>query len=274
MPTYQFAVDARVAVEADGAEEAEAGLAAMFASRRPLPIRDARYAALAIDADGLPLHPARFLAGWHEAPGVGDQEASIPRSDADEPYLSGEALVRYLAAEDDTERRYKLAGVMLAAKQTENLDEIFHHAVDAADARAAGDGERAAGRAVLDTLPGLLLTRVRVMDDAFEGFLDRLVERDLADGELDPPHAYDPEEGLTWPLEPVRDDPEDRRDLALDLRAADAGLYLTMRVVAEGGGLLEGWVPAEEVPRLRRYLDIVAADAEAMAEDEGEEDAG
>lgn len=182
-----------------------------------------------------------------------------------------DAVIRTVAAEADEERRYKLAAAMLTGQETSLLEEGYFYALNVAHGTAATDRERTAARIVLESLSLVLLSRVAAMDEEIERLLDEVVDKEFGDEARDPLY-YDREQGLSIFLEPDHDDADDLRDLAIDLQAAPAHVYVSMRIVQQGADRLGGWLHIEDVPDLQRSLAIVAADAAAMQQGEDAHD--
>ena len=182
-----------------------------------------------------------------------------------------DAVIRQVAAEEDAVRRIKLAVVMLTGQEMALLHETFEHAMGLILRPRTTDQERAAAEVVVQALAGVLLGRVDAMDAEIERLLDEVVAYEAEGAEYDPP-SYNPDEGRAVVLALEPDDGEDPQDLLLDLRAEPGRVYLTMRVPRQGVLRLTGWLPVEGLPALQRRLEIVAADAEAMRQDEEEAD--
>jgi hypothetical protein len=177
-----------------------------------------------------------------------------------------DAIIRHVAAEPDLGRRYRLAAAMLAGKDTEDLGEVYFHAINTHHGTTAPPTERDAARAVIDTLGACLLARVGVLDEALDRLLDRLDAAEVGDDE-DELIVYDPEEGLSVFLDPDPEDVEGDADLALDAWAEPGTVWLSMRVVKEGAARLTGSLTPEDARYLIRGLEIAAADAEDEDED-------
>lgn len=181
----------------------------------------------------------------------------------------GDAVIHHVAAEDDWQRRLKLAVAMLTGQETPLLSQTYDHAMRLILGKTATEQERSAAAVAVQALGAVLLGRVDAMEAEIERLLDEVVDLEERDPQHDPPY-YDPDEGLTVVLEPDDDDSEDQRDLALDLRAEPGRIWLRLRSAEEGVGPLTGWLPPEVAHRLGRYLEIVTADAEDEGNEEGE----
>ena len=170
-----------------------------------------------------------------------------------------DVMLRTIAAEDDPERKLRFAASVLMARETEEWQDVHHAVMHILWDPAASPTLKDAAGVVLQGLATVLLGRVGVLDEGIEQLIDEVVEREVgSDGE---PIHQNPDGSYTIALDPDPEDVPGDRDLFLDVWGEDGLVWLSLRVVADGGPRLTGTLDPESCDDLRRCLFLAAQDA-------------